>query len=167
MSEIAIINKILLKEIYLQKLVAFFVDENYVLIQRNYKISYQTHIITDSGGGGNFKVISSILLFSKLFWNIKTTHYLLNIIFIFDRSHCSFAAVPPIKYECDSKVITGNFLKSKISVTEKLTSGSLSTPTSVWYYFFVYPDITLSQCRTSYTWLVRMIIVDACNIQIL
>ena len=49
--------------------------------------------------------------------------------FIFDRCHRSSAAVTPVKYECDANNLTGTFARSKILLTEKLTSGALVTPT--------------------------------------
>ena len=42
---------------------------------------------------------------------------MLNITFIFDRCHRSFAVVTPVKYECDSDNLTGTFVRSKNSLT--------------------------------------------------
>ena len=66
-----------------------------------------------------------VLVFSP----VKTHISLLNITFIFDRYHCSWAAVIPAKYECDSKNPTSTFEISNFSITEKLTNGALVTPT--------------------------------------
>ena len=49
--------------------------------------------------------------------------------FIFDRCYRSSAAMTPVKYECDSKNVTGTFASSKILLTEKLTNRALVTPT--------------------------------------
>ena len=48
---------------------------------------------------------------------------------IFGRCHRSSAAVTPAKYECDTKNLTGSFVRSKILLTEKLTNGALVTST--------------------------------------
>ena len=40
----------------------------------------------------------------------------------------SSAAVIPVKYECDSKNLTGTFARSEILLTEQLTNGALVTP---------------------------------------
>ena len=45
------------------------------------------------------------------------------------RCHRSSAAVTPFKYECDSNNLTCTFTISKILLTEKLTNGTLVTPT--------------------------------------
>ena len=49
--------------------------------------------------------------------------------FVFDRCRRSSAVVTSVKYECDSRNITGSFARSKIALTEKLTSGALVPPT--------------------------------------
>ena len=49
--------------------------------------------------------------------------------FIFDRCHPRAAAVTTVKYECDSKNVTGTFARSKILLTEKLINRALVTPT--------------------------------------
>ena len=41
--------------------------------------------------------------------------------FIFDRFHCSLAAMTPAKYESDSKDLTDTFVKSEKYIGEKLT----------------------------------------------
>ena len=41
----------------------------------------------------------------------------------------SSAALTPVKYEWDSKNVTGTFARKKIVLTEKLVNGALSTPT--------------------------------------
>ena len=51
-----------------------------------------------------------------VFQNHKNNCYLLNIIFIFDRCHYSWAAVQRIKYKCDSKYLTVTFSRLKISL---------------------------------------------------
>ena len=38
---------------------------------------------------------------SLIFQNHQNSAHLLSITFIFDRCHCSSAAVTPVKYECD------------------------------------------------------------------
>ena len=64
-----------------------------------------------------------------IFHHCQNTGYLLNITFIFDRCcHCS-AVMTPVKYESDSKELTGAFARSKISLMEKSTNGALVTPT--------------------------------------
>ena len=57
------------------------------------------------------------------------TRPLLNITFIFDMCHRSWAAVTPVKYECDSKNLTVTLAGSKYLLTEKLANGALATPT--------------------------------------
>ena len=64
----------------------------------------------------------------RFFKHCQNTRYLLNITFIFDRCRRSWAAVTPVKYECDSKNLTGNFARSKILHTQKLMKGALVTP---------------------------------------
>ena len=51
--------------------------------------------------------------------------------FIFDRCHRSSDTVTPAKYECDAKNLKGTFVISEILLTEKLTNGTLLTPTPV------------------------------------
>ena len=48
---------------------------------------------------------------------------------IFDRCRRSWAATTPVKYEWDLKNVTGTFARWKILLTEKLTNGTLVTPT--------------------------------------
>ena len=48
---------------------------------------------------------------------------------MFGRCRRSAAAVTPVKYECDSGNLTGNFARSKILLTERLANGALVTPT--------------------------------------
>ena len=43
--------------------------------------------------------------------------------------HIWQVSLTPIKYECDSKNVTGTFARSKILLTEKFTNRSLGTPT--------------------------------------
>ena len=61
-------------------------------------------------------IFSTILDSSKLIC-------LLNITFIFDRCHCSWALVTHVKYECDSKHVTYTFATRNLSLTIKLTQG--------------------------------------------
>ena len=46
------------------------------------------------------------------FQKCGSTDCLLNTMFLFNRWHCSIAAVPPVKYECDSKGLSHNLAKS-------------------------------------------------------
>ena len=55
--------------------------------------------------------------------------WLLNIMFIIDRCHRSWAAETPVKYECDLKNLIGTFAWLKILLAEKLMNGALETPT--------------------------------------
>ena len=55
--------------------------------------------------------------------------YLLNIIFISDRCHCIVGAATPVRCECDLNDLTSTLAKSKFSQAEKLTKGTLITPT--------------------------------------
>ena len=55
------------------------------------------------GGGHSTNLLR---LFLPFFENRQNTDYLLNITFLFDRCHCSWAAVIPVKYECDSNDLT-------------------------------------------------------------
>ena len=48
----------------------------------------------------------------------------MNSTFIFDT-----CLVTPVKYECDSKILIGTFIRSKISLLEKLTNKALVPPT--------------------------------------
>ena len=80
-------------------------------------------------GVGVTKPISSVPLFSEFFIIVKKTRWLLNITFIFGRYRRSSAAVIRVKYESDSKNLTGTFARSKFVLLEKLTTGALVTPT--------------------------------------
>ena len=62
--------------------------------------------------GGVTKTFFSVPLFSPLL-NYKNTVYLFNITFIFDKCHCSWAAMTPVKYERDWKDWRGTFAKPK------------------------------------------------------
>ena len=48
----------------------------------------------------------------------------LNITFMFDRCHRSLLAMIPVIYENDSINLVGNFVKSKMSLSDKLTNGA-------------------------------------------
>ena len=70
---------------------------------------------------------SFITFFFQFFRFYQNNGYLLNITFIFDRCHRRLAAVTPVKCECDLKNLTSTFAKSKFSLTEKWTNGTLVT----------------------------------------
>ena len=66
--------------------------------------------------------------------DLTSSHFrtqVLHITFIFDRCRRSSAAVASVKYKCDSNNLRGSFGRSKILLTEKLTNGTLVTPTPV------------------------------------
>ena len=52
----------------------------------------------------------------------------LNVMFIFDRYHCSWAAVTPVKYESDSKDLTDTSQKYLKSLTQEINEQSFSNP---------------------------------------
>ena len=79
-------------------------------------------------GVGVTKHIFSVPLFSLFFQDDQNTGYLYDITFIFDRCRRSWAAETPDKYERYWKYLSYTFVKSKFSVTEKLTNGALVTP---------------------------------------
>ena len=86
-----------------------------------------------SQGWGPLHQFLHSMIFSA-FQNYRNIGYLLNIKFIFDRCHCSLAAVTPVKYECDWKDLTGIFAKAGKSLTNK--NGALVTPnleSLVWF----------------------------------
>ena len=58
----------------------------------------------------------------QMFQNHQNTCCILNITFIFDRCHHDWAAAAPVKYECDSKNLICIFARTKLSLTEKLTT---------------------------------------------
>ena len=66
--------------------------------------------------------------------------------FMFDRCHRSSAAVALVKYKCDSNNLRGTFTRSKILLTEKLTSGALVTPTPG------HPDSKIHGANVGATW---------------
>ena len=59
---------------------------------------------------------------------LSITGKLVHITFIFDRCHCSEAAVTPVKYGCDSKNLTGTFVKINIFVCGKNNKWTFSNP---------------------------------------
>ena len=63
--------------------------------------------------------------FSQFFLEYKNTNYPLDIVFISDKCRHSLAAVAYVKYKCDSMNLTGTFLSPTISLSEKLTNGTL------------------------------------------
>ena len=65
----------------------------------------------------------------SIFQNYQNTCYIHDVTFIFDRCRRSRAAETPGTYERDLKYIAYTFTKSNISVTEKLTNGTLVIPT--------------------------------------
>ena len=80
----------------------------------------------------------------------KNTGYLLNIMSVFDKCRCSFAAEKPDEYECDSNYITYNSTKSKFALTGKSMNGALVNPSSlccwVWWFTnmgFIYQRVLL------------------------
>ena len=81
-------------------------------------------------GMGVTKPISSVPLISPFFRIIKTLVTCWYITFIFDRCRHSLAVVKSVKYECDSRTLTGTFTGLSISPTEKLTSFSTPHPWS-------------------------------------
>ena len=68
-----------------------------------------------------------------------TCHQLLNVAFIFDSCRRRSAAVIRVKYEGDSKNLTGIYAKSNISITNKPANGALITCTPV---YKPYKDLT-------------------------
>ena len=75
-------------------------------------------------GVGVTKPISSVPLFSKFFLNAKTlvTDWI-------SYSYLTYVVVvTAVKYECDLKILTGSFIKSKMFLMEKLTNRNLVTP---------------------------------------
>ena len=54
----------------------------------------------------------------------------MNITFIFNRCHRSWAVVASVKCKCDSNNLKGTFARSTFLLTKKLTNGTLVTPTS-------------------------------------
>ena len=103
-------------------------------------------------GGGHYTNFTIPWFFST-FQNYRNIHYLMNITFIFDRCHCSWAAVTPVKYECDSKDLTGIFAKAGKSLTNK--NGALVTPTLESLVWFIsrtcitpVPSCQPSKCQT-------------------
>ena len=50
---------------------------------------------------------------------------------IFVRCHCSSAAVTPIKHECDSKNLTGTFVRLKSLLMEKSMNGAIGIDTNI------------------------------------
>ena len=74
---------------------------------------------------------------------LSNSRKLLNSTFIFGRCRHSWAAVTPVKYECDSNNLTCTFEISNISVTEKLMHGALVTPT---------PDVSRIGLCSSLPW---------------
>ena len=93
--------------------------------ERSTLISYDNK--SESWGGGHFPPFR----YFPNFQHNQNTCYLLNTTFIFDRCHRSKAAATPVKYECDSRNLTGNFAQSNISITEKFTNGASVTPSVV------------------------------------
>ena len=84
---------------------------------------------TQEAWGGGHK---ANFLCSDIFPNFQiyqNTGYLLNIMFIFGRCHCSLAAQTSVKYGCGLKNLTCTFAGSKISLMEKLTNRTLIKPT--------------------------------------
>ena len=61
--------------------------------------------------------------FAPFFSDYLGTVYVLNVAFIFDRCHCSWAAVAPVKYNYNSWDLKETF--SKISLTVKLMNSVL------------------------------------------
>ena len=60
------------------------------------------------------QIVCSIIF--PFFQNYQYTVYVLNITFIFERCHCSSAAVTPVRYECDWKDVP--FLHQNITNRE-------------------------------------------------
>ena len=96
--------------------------------------SYNTWHGMRSSGVGVTKPMFSVPLFSTFSVIVKTSVsywisrlYLAGVAAAQLRRHC--AAATPVKYECDSGNLTGNFARSKILLTEKLANGALVTPT--------------------------------------
>ena len=80
-------------------------------------LRFYGYIFSCRGGGYKANFPRSVIF--RIFQHCQNTRKLLN---------CS-AAVTPVKYECDSKNLTGTFARSKILLVEKLTNGALVTPT--------------------------------------
>ena len=99
-------------------------------------LSQQTliYIFCNPGVVGLTKAHFPLSNFS-LFLNDHNIGYLLNITFIFDRCHSSWAAVTPVKYECGWKDERGASVKSEIllmeAVNNKQTFGVWYPPQSI------------------------------------
>ena len=78
---------------------------------------------------GVTKPISSVPLCCHFFQIYQNIGYLLNIIFIFDRCHRSWATVTSVKHGCDIKIQACCFIRSIFSLAEKLINRALVTPT--------------------------------------
>ena len=80
----------------------------------------RTLIIEFRGGGYWSNFFHFVVI--PVFLNFRNIGYIYNIMFIFDRCHCSWAAVTPAKYAHDLKCLTYTFAKWKFSVMETLTN---------------------------------------------
>ena len=75
-----------------------------------------------------------LFLYFPFFQPCQNTSKLLNITFMFDSFHHSWAAVTIVTDKCDSKYLKCTFAISNISVTDKLPKEALITPTPSQYH---------------------------------
>ena len=97
---------------------------------------------------GIIKPISFVIF--SIFHHCQNTGFIWNATtFIFDRCHRNWVAATPVKYESDSKNLTGTFARSKISLADKSTNGALVTPTTDLGASLRIPALTMNGTRGS------------------
>ena len=90
--------------------------------ERSTLISYDNK--SESWGGGHFPPFR----YFPNFQHHQNTCYLLNTTFIFDRCRRSKAVATPVKYECDSMNLSGNFAKMKYFHNGEIYEWGVSNP---------------------------------------